>query len=108
MTAATQSHLTFLAWQAGARALARELLSPPIELALTEAALALVRRCQPAYPAEPPSPRPAAGGGSRSSPTSGEHAREDPGSAPTAAADPAPTDVVPAAVLAFLRRKARA
>ncbi|KAK9827328.1 hypothetical protein WJX81_005997 [Elliptochloris bilobata] len=60
---------------AGARALARELPSPPIEVALTEAALALC---------------PAA---------------DLWGSAVAAACDPAPADVVPAAVLAYLRRK---
>ncbi len=94
--------------QAAARALARELPSPPIELALTEAALAIAGRCSPAASRAPgAAARPAddaAAGSGEVAPDAGP-----PGErlGPAAAVGPTPADVVPAAVLAFLRRKVR-
>jgi hypothetical protein len=60
--------------QAGARALAAQIKSPPIEVVLAEAAVALIRHCRP--PGAPEPGRPV-------------------------------SDVVPSAVLAFLRRRVR-
>lgn len=39
-------------WQAGARSLSRELASPPIEVVLVEAAVAVIRLCRPPGSAE--------------------------------------------------------
>ncbi len=93
--------------QAAARVLARELPSPPIELALTEAALALARRCLPAPPTDAPAqPADDEDVDDRGPPPEGAPRvieRHDPVEA--AVAGPSPADVVPAAVLAFLRRK---
>jgi len=103
--------------QAAARALARELPSPPIELALTEAALAVASRCSPARPdgiglGFRPAGEAADGGGdaagSEAAPGAGPPGERQGAAAAAPPAGPAPADVVPAAVLAFLRRKVRA
>ena len=61
--------------QAGARMLSRDLASPPIEVVLVEAAVAIIRQCRPAGSAEQGQPV---------------------------------AQVVPAAVISFLRRRVTA
>lgn len=99
--------LLYLGPQAGARALALQIKSPPIEVVLAEAAVALIQRCRP-----PGSPQPHAPGSSDSlehgGPGGAEAGPGSPNPEPGGAeAGPPVSDVVPGAVLSFLRRRVR-